>query len=542
MSRPHQDRLRLLSPDQEADVDRVVTDLLTGVSAGVPADLVDDIAKVREQCRLGAERIPGAGVMLDGFAAWPLFGGPHPLVVLPAGLDPKGWKMYSGAIVRLLMRGYAVVAYTERGLPGSEGELTVAGPEDVADGIAVIDWALDHDRLDVDRDRVGMMGISYGSGISQLVAAADDRVGAVVALSTWADLGEALYDNGTRHLMAVEALAAISEHPSADLLRVLADFRANENIGEVLEWAAPRSPARVSQRRVPTFFTSYWHETIFPQNQLLDHFDRYQGDKRLDLAIGDHGAVEIPGLTLGVHTRTTEAAYDWLDHHLRGVDNGIDRDGLVHIETMHNFAKEAAADLKSWIRPSRRYYLEAPEAGSTDGVLTELSTSGYGQSIQVGDAQVRAASTLVFDGFLERLLMPKRQRLAEVDRRAAAVWSTEGFREPQRVAGIPELQVTVTPSEDEVTVIAYLFDLQPFTGALTIITHAAVTVDDAVAGEPAPVHIRLQATDYRIRAGHKLVLIVDTRDPLYGEDNTDGSTITLSDHHGAAFVDVPLSS
>ncbi|WP_431950596.1 CocE/NonD family hydrolase [Nocardia lijiangensis] len=544
MSQAHQDRLRLLSSDQESDVDAVVRDLLTGDAAGVPADLVDDIAAVRTQCRLGTEKIPGAGgVLLDAFAAWPLTGGPHPLIILPAGLDPSGWKMYGGAIIRLLMRRYAVVAYTERGLPGSEGELTVAGPEDVADGRKVVDWALANSRLDADRDAIGMLGISYGSGISQLVANADPRVKAVVALSTWADLGAALYDNRTRHILAAEALAAISDRPSAELVKVLDDFRKNTNIDEVLEWAKPRSPAHLNsagRQSVPTFFTSYWHETIFPQNQLLDYFDRYTGPKRLDLAIGDHGAVEIPGLTLGVYTRTTEAAYDWLDHHLRGVDNGIDRDGVVHTETMDTFVVKAAADLKSWSKSMLRYYLTAPSGGSIDGTLTAAPTPKYSQSIQAGTEQVQAASTLVFDGFLERLLMPKRQLLDDVDRSAAAVWTTEPFSRPQRIAGAPEVQFTVTPSDKTVTAIAYLFDLNPFTGKMRIITHAAVTVQPEV--DRPPVNIRLQAADYWIPAGHKLTMIVDTKDHLYGDETIAGSTVTLSDEHGPAYVDVPMSS
>ncbi|MEV0029780.1 CocE/NonD family hydrolase [Nocardia sp. NPDC050793] len=546
MSQTPQDRLRLLSSDQETDVDAVVRDLLTGNAAGVPADLVDDIDAVRTQCRLGAERIPGdGGVLLDAFAAWPLTGGPHPLIILPAGLDPTGWKMYGGAIIRLLMRRYAVVAYTERGLPGSEGELTVAGPEDIRDGRKVIDWALDNSDLDADPDRIGMVGISYGSGISQLVANEDPRVKAVVALSTWADLGEALYDNTTRHIMAARALAAISDRPSADLLKVLDDFENNTNIPAVLDWAEPRSPAHLNpdeQRPVPTFFTSYWHETIFPQNQLLDYFDRYPGPKRLDLAVGDHGAVEIPGLTLGVYTRTTEAAYDWLDHHLRGLDNGIERDGIVHTETMHTFVMEASADLKSWSNSMLRYYLDAPSGGSTDGVLTTRPTPSNSQSIQAGTEQVQAASTLVFDGFLERLLMPKRQLLDDVDRSAAAVWTTEPFSEPRRIAGAPEVQVTVTPSGKTVTIIAYLFDHNPFTGQMRIITHAAVTVQNREVGHPTPVNVRLQATDYRIPARHKLTMIIDTKDHLYGDETIDGSTVTLSAEHGPAYVDVPISS
>ncbi|MFI1919452.1 CocE/NonD family hydrolase [Nocardia sp. NPDC020380] len=547
MSNARPDQLRLLAPDQEADALAVVHDLLTGDTKGVPQYLAEDIAAVRAQSMLTAVKISGeGGVQLDALAAWPLGDGPHPLIVLPAGLDQSGWKMYSGAIIRLLMRRYAVVAYTERGLADSGGELTVAGPEDVEDGAAVIDWALAHPQMKVDADKVGMAGISYGSGISQLVANRHPAVKAVVALSTWADLGEALYDNQTPHIKAADALASISEHPSAELLKVLDDFRNNTNIEGVLEYAKPRSPAQVSpseQRAVPTFFTTYWHETIFPQNQLLEYFTRYPGPKRLDIAVGDHGAVEIPGALLGVYTRTTEAAYDWFDHYLRGVDNGIDQDGAVHTESMYSFTLATAPDLESWPNPQRRYYFTTPNAGSPDGTLTLEPPQSFTQSIRAGDQHVDAASALVTDGFLERLLMPRRQKLAEVDRTAAAVWTTpHPFLTPHHIAGLPEVRLTVTPATESATVIAYLFDFNPFTGNLRIVTHAAASVQNHEPGRPAGLAFQLKATDYRIPIGHKLAVIIGAKDPLYRDESDTGSTITLSTTQSPAYIDIPIRS
>ncbi|MEC3952940.1 alpha/beta fold hydrolase [Nocardia sp. CDC153] len=547
MSHAHSNQLRLLTPDQEADVLAVVNDLLTGNAAGVPDYLTDDIEAVRAQCGIRTVKIPVAqDIELDACIAWPRGEGPHPLVVLPAGLDPSGWKMYGGAIIRLLMRGYAVVAYTERGLPESDGELTVAGPEDVADGRAVIDWALAHEEINADREQVGMVGISYGSGISQLVANEHPAVKAVVALSTWADLGQALYDNGTRHLAAARALASISDRPSAELSKVLESFEANTDIDEVvLAYARPRSPALLddAQRRpVPTFFTTYWHETIFPQNQLLEYFDRYPGPKRLDIAVGDHSALEVAGLMLGVYTRTTEAAYDWLDRHVREIENGIDRDGVVHTESMHDFTTATAPDLKSWSNPVRRYYFRSPATGSADGTLTLDPPEQLRQSFQAGAGQVQAARTLVFDGILERLLMPNRQRLEDVDRSWAAVWRIPRvFLKAQRIAGIPRVELTVTASGRAATLITYLFDHNPFTGAMRIITHAAATLDGEP-GEPTTLRVPLQATDYHIPVGHRLIAIIGTVDHLYGAaSDRSGAIITLSDEHGPAYLDLPIA-
>ncbi|MEC3915927.1 CocE/NonD family hydrolase [Nocardia sp. CDC160] len=548
MSQSHSSQLRLLTPDQEAQVLAITNDLLTGNAAGVPDYLTEDIEAVRGQCGIRTEKIPvEPGIELDACIAWPRGEGPHPLIVMPAGLDQSGWKMYGGAIIRLLMRGYAVVAYTERGLAESGGELTVAGPEDVTDGRTVIDWALAHNDIKADPEKVGMAGISYGSGISQLVANEHPAVKAVVALSTWADLGEALYDNGTRHLAAAEALGSISDRPSAELTKVLESFRANTDIDEVvLAYARPRSPAKLDdeQRRpVPTFFTTFWHETIFPQNQLLDYFDRYPGPKRLDIAVGDHSALEVAGLMLGVYTRTTEAAYDWFDHYLLDVDNGIDRDGVVHTESMHTFTTATAPDLRSWWNPMRRYYFRAPATGSEDGTLTLDPPEQLSQSFQAGAGQVQAARTLVFDGILERLLMPNRQRLEDVNRAWAAVWRIpRAFLKAQHIAGIPKVKLTVTSSSRTATLITYLFDHNPFTGAMRIITHAAATLESAESGTPMTLEVDLQATDYHIPVGHRLVVVMGTVDHLYGAASDRSATvITLSNDKGSGYLDLPIA-
>src|SRR6202042_2748834 len=92
--------------------------------------------------------------------------------------------------------------------------IDVAGPHDWADGSAVIDYAEQY----FNPSAIGFLGESYGSGISQLVAAHDEasRVSAVVALSTWGNLATSLYNNDTRHLAAVQALIAFTGGPAKD--------------------------------------------------------------------------------------------------------------------------------------------------------------------------------------------------------------------------------------------------------------------------------------------------------------------------------------
>ncbi|WP_329112580.1 alpha/beta fold hydrolase [Streptomyces sp. NBC_01353] len=137
-------------------------------------------------------------------------------------------------VPHLARKGYHVLAYMPRGLglpflpSTSGGFIDVGGPCDWADGSTVIDYAVDH----LAPSTIGFFGESYGSGISQLVAAHDERVDAVVALSTWGNLGTSLYDHHTRHVKAVEALLGLTGGPVEDKFdeenrRILADFQAD---------------------------------------------------------------------------------------------------------------------------------------------------------------------------------------------------------------------------------------------------------------------------------------------------------------------------
>ncbi|MFE3760374.1 hypothetical protein ACFXPI_01190 [Streptomyces sp. NPDC059104] len=130
--------------------------------------------------------------------------------------------------------------------------------------------------------------------------------------------------------------------------KLLKDFLNGRNLDEVVEWGTERSPEsyvdQTNARGILTFISNTWHETLFPVNPVLDLFERLTVPKRLNLWIGDHGAPEGPGLTglvpevpfpgLAVPTRE---AYDWLDHHLLGVDNDVPNWPAVNSQSMFTY-------------------------------------------------------------------------------------------------------------------------------------------------------------------------------------------------------------
>ncbi|MEU2014076.1 CocE/NonD family hydrolase, partial [Nocardia sp. NPDC019302] len=223
----------------------------------VPDDVADLVSRALNVAVPSFPRIEVAGgIGLSAHMLRQTTTRPCPLVVVPAGWTPFGWPLFEYAYLVMASKGYHVLAYTPRGiglsaLPGtnipwfgtSEGTVDVAGPQDRVDGSTVLTYAID----ELAPSRVAFMGESYGSGISQIVAAHDSRVNVVVALSTWGNLATSLYDNGTRHLRAVEALIGLTGGAKEDkfdeeALEILAKFAEGDDMDPVVDWGTERAP------------------------------------------------------------------------------------------------------------------------------------------------------------------------------------------------------------------------------------------------------------------------------------------------------------
>ncbi|KDA44584.1 CocE/NonD family hydrolase [Frankia sp. B2] len=524
--------------------------LESGDFKNLPPATVAKFGELRGAGTFTATRIPGADadVQLDAGVLVPLKPGPHPVVIMPAPLAPTGWKSYPGMLLNFALKGYLAVAYSERGIADSTGKIDVAGPRDRADGSAVIDWVLNTYPDRADQDRIGFAGSSYGAGQSLIIAAHDDRVRAVCAQSAWADLGRSLYENETRHLLAFEELAKLfgEENLSAEVREIFDDFRANRNIERLLEFSAVRSPVtylnELNARRVPIFLGTYWHETIFSVPAVVEFFNALIGPKRLLVLIGDHGGDEIKGFLGGI-SRPTATTFRWLDRFVADEENGVENDGDVHTEYMHNlFTIKKLADWDSYTLPPRRYYLNAPLPGTSDGSLTPQPNSGWSHTFRAGtDTPALIAPALVKTGVLERLGAPIVYETSEISREDAAVWSTEPLNAPSQITGTVSAHLTVTPSAKSATLVAHLFDVDPGTGKAKIITSAPFTLLNDREGETQTIDIHLQPADYRITPGHQIQLVVDTKDRFFGDATVTNSKIEISSTDGSSsYLNIPL--
>ncbi len=452
------------------------------------------------------ETIPGqGGTPLKAFVVEPTGrgSGPFPLLVFPSSWGVNNIE-YVGAAARLAYEsGYTVISYTSRGFWDSAGEIDVAGPDTIADVSRVIDWGIAN--AGGDAAKVGVGGISYGAGQSLLAAAVDPRIKAVAALSTWTDLARSLYPNETVSKQAVELLLAagnLTGRPGPVLREAEAAYRENR-FEDVLPISPPRSPAsKVSSIKAAVLIGNAWNDGLFPPGQITDFFGRLTGPKRLMLSPGDHATAELFGAA-GLPNEIWASVGRWFDHHLAGVDNGINREGAVQVKPNNgggwrSYPSWAAATTKS----------------STIPLSADWNTTGWPTIAESGTVMVSGA----LQGFLN---IPTGVSIPLVDRLASGVWHGPVHWSGTTVSGTPRAHLTVTTSADTTSLFAYLYEVNAL-GLGALVTHKPVTLRGA---GTRTLDLDLEPVVWEVAPGNRLVLVVDSVDARYGGESSLGGSV-----------------
>ncbi|MCY0946231.1 CocE/NonD family hydrolase [Streptomyces antarcticus] len=492
---------------------------------------VSDVSDASSELRF--HDIPGSGgITLKGNVFTPagaVQGRKYPLIVLPTS-----WGLpqieYIAQAKKLADSGYVVVSYTSRGFWLSGGEIEVAGPPDVADVSAVIDWALAH--TPADADRIGLGGVSYGAGISLLASAHDPRIKAVVAMSGWADLVASIYSGRTQHLQAAGLLGVagnLTGRPGPELQSILSDFLGSrlDREQQMIDWGKKRSAAfevdRINANAPAIMMGNAWGDTIFPPNQYADFFEKLTGPKRLEFRPGDHATAELTGL-LGLPNDTWTSAHRWFDRYLKGERNGVDTEAPVQLKSRSTGGYEGYPDWKS------------VGAAGTERIALSDSEHVFANVDSGANGGIVLLSNLL-DQFVKT---PPVASIPLLPRSFAAVWQSPRYDRERRVRGDVRLHTTVTPTKGDGTFVAYLYDVGPL-GIGKLVSNAPYTFHGKTPGQAFGVDLELFSTAYDVPAGHRLALVVDTVDPLYIEHNPAGAQLTFSSPRtDPSYVSVPL--
>ncbi|MEU8976557.1 CocE/NonD family hydrolase [Streptomyces monashensis] len=478
------------------------------------------------------------GVVLKADVLTPAAGTPgadtrgrYPVIVQPASWGQNDLE-YLAQGTRLAADGYVVVTYTVRGFWLSGGKIDVGGPSDVADISSVIDWTLAH--TEADPQRIGMLGLSLGAGMSLLGAAFDPRIKAVAALSAWGDLVDSLYSGRTRHLQAAALLNALqlpSGRPGPEYARALSDLYGDRDMQDVVDWAKVRSPRtyvdRINAHGTAVLVANAWNDSIFNSSEITDFYQKLTGPKRLVMRPGDHATQELTGF-LGVDNETWADAHHWFDRQLKGGGAASgDHGAPVELHVRNGGGEE---DYPSWqaVGPRARVLPLGRANAFGTGTLDGPADTGWHTSITGGIDSGADAGITELSGALDQIAeLPPIAEVPLLPRFAAAVWQSAPYSSAQHIRGAVMLHTTVTSSAPQGTVFAYLYDAN-VGGVGKLISHAPQSWSGRTPGQAFPLDVALFTTAYDLPAGHRLALVLDTKDPAYGGSTPLGSNVSFS--------------
>lgn len=258
-----------------------------------------------------------------------------------AGADPSD-RWPSDLLGRLIDRGYAVLGVSVRGTGCSEGAFDPFSPTLGRDGADAVEWAA---RQAWSNGRVGMVGVSFG-GISQLATAAQrpPHLRAIAPSSAtsdfyrdvvypggileygftfgWAAIQKGLYATAAASDPDPQCAANYATHEAANATfnyfiptEVLASPFADDSV----LWSQ-RAPNRgFRDIDVPIYLTASWQDEQLPA-RIFESLAMFRHPERVwaNFSNGNHGR--------DYHVDYDKhQTLDFLDHFVRGVDNGFRR-------------------------------------------------------------------------------------------------------------------------------------------------------------------------------------------------------------------------
>jgi dipeptidyl aminopeptidase/acylaminoacyl peptidase len=217
--------------------------------------------------------IPFEGTVLAGILRRPAGPGPHPVVVLIPGLD-SAKEEFRPTERLFLERGLATFSVDGPGQGEAEYDLAIR-PDWEVPGAAILDAVSAMPAID--RDRIGVWGVSLGGYYAPRMASGDHRVRACIALcgpfsfgATWDQLPE----------LTREAFAVRSKSASAQQARRRADELT--------------MAGRCASLTAPTLVVAGQRDRIIPWQQDLQLAEEAAGPAELLLLEqGNHGCANL---------------------------------------------------------------------------------------------------------------------------------------------------------------------------------------------------------------------------------------------------------
>ena len=453
----------------------------------------------------------------------------------PAIVFVNSWAMdefeYKVPAAKMAKKGYIVLSYSTRGFGKSEGLINVAGPSDMQDLSAVLDWM--EANTPVDSQNIGMAGISYGAGISMLGLAKEDRIKTAVAMSGWTDLERSLYGNRTPRMVWGQLLllsGALTGRMDPIIRENFNRLLDNREIEFVQQWASERSVKTyidgINSANKPLYISNNLQDNLFAPNGIVEFYTELQGPKRLDLNQGIHATAEITGL-IGISNYVWDNAYDWFDYWLKGESTGIMDKNPVTIQRKLSGDRDEFTSWPPVNQTAEVLYLRPSGWFRAPSLDDDPNSSGGSERFYNGKDTFASTGIPILSPILEsHLSAPVTLYLPSV-----SDWHGEVFRSGiywggMKIRGTPELKLRVKSDKPSAQFVVYLYERNLLDWG-TLITHGVVTVHGLTPGVAQNISVDLNAVSYNLSGGSRLALVVDTFDAQYASPDQSSFKVSL---------------
>ncbi len=232
--------------------------------------------------------------------------------------------------------GYSVLAYDARGHGASGGDVTLAGPREVADLRALRQSY--GARVDVHDTKIGAWGISYGGGQIWNALAAGVPFAAVEVVETWTSLYDALWPQNLARSGIVAGLAQSVAARSPLITGLRDNAIQSTNMPAIQALADARSALpHVGRITTPVYLFQGRVDYVFDIAQASRAFAALRGPKKLYVGNFGHTPSTFPGAD---RAYVAAQGIAWYDRFLNGTQNGVGAKKVV-------IAKQGAANARA---------------------------------------------------------------------------------------------------------------------------------------------------------------------------------------------------
>lgn len=393
-------------------------------------------------------------------------------------------------------QGLIAVAYDARGFGQSGGSSTIAGPAEMADLDAVLDYVAEHYATS---GRVGLIGVSYGGGQAYQAWADDPRVVTAVPMYGWVDLYEGLLQGDVPKVQWAATLAGGGTAGSHGRTPLVAEWLQKGTTRTDLDGLEAEMDLRsilprLDDVRKPLLVCQGLQETLFPQADQV--WENSGGFTRAILSTGGHGLDD---------DLCWARSLDWMLHFLAGRDKGVEAWPALLTVDANGGNHLGYSQLPDPVE--RRFYLGAP--GSDFGTAASNATFTISQRLLANPfAEPSAIWDLTGQGYQQ---VPEGFR----DDPTAVFFESSAFTASEVLLGAAKVRLHVA---DPANVPAYqvagtLYHVDA-NGRSRILSHAAaadaLTESDT---ENAVRELRFWWTKADLQPGDKLVLKLGANDP-----------------------------